>query len=164
MKSKKKTDNGDMMAFGIIAVAIVLIGVWYLFSQNVVAQTSPGQTNETSYLANNSDDQNGGDAQITEQTGTCKTNEVYFIYSDWCSHCQKMEPWVEQLIAEGYEFIKVNSQDSTSLNDARTCLDGVAQLQYIPEFVCMGNEQDHVGEFASIDDMRAFVLSCNAIQ
>ena len=156
-----------LIAFGIFASGCIS-GI--PTNSQYLDQTSAG--NQDNYVANSSANSTHSVQNATETNTAiqnqvdekCKKNRVYFIYSDWCSHCQKMKPWVDRLEQEGFEFIRVNAQDSAAVSDARTCLDGVAQLRYIPEFVCMGNGQDHVGEFATINEMRAFALSCNSLQ
>ncbi len=164
-----RTQSNEIISLIIIGAALLILGIWYFSGFNANPQNTSAQTNETGkYILNSTSGNQTVEAQeaapAAREQDACATSQVYFIYADWCSHCQKMKPWVEQLISEGYAFIKVNSQDSTAVNEARTCLDGIAQLQYIPEFVCVGNKQDHVGEFASINEMKAFVSACNAIQ
>lgn len=85
---------------------------------------------------------------------------VVFIHADWCPHCQNMKPLVEQLQSEGYKVVMANTADKTILGQVSECLSGVAQMKYIPEFVCPKNKEDKVGEFASIDEMRAFFERC----
>jgi thiol-disulfide isomerase/thioredoxin len=95
----------------------------------------------------------------TSQGSSCQTNSVYFIHADWCPHCQKMAPWVADLEAQGYKFVGVTSDNLASYRD---CLKGVAQMQYIPEFVCLSTSQSHVGEFNDKSELKAFADDCGA--
>jgi len=118
--------------------------------------------------------QAGGNAQAGASTGqagiaaanttasngsACQQNSVYFVHADWCPHCQKMAPWVADLETQGYRFVSVTSDNLASMKD---CLAGIAQMQYIPEFVCISNKQDHVGEFADENELKAFADACGA--
>lgn len=85
---------------------------------------------------------------------------IIFIYADWCPHCQKMKPWVQQLEDKGYKVFETNVQNSTEVQNIRDCLSGIAELKYVPEFICPINKQDHVGEFETIDEMEQFIANC----
>ncbi|MEM3455516.1 MAG: thioredoxin family protein [Candidatus Micrarchaeia archaeon] len=147
---------------------------------NQVQTNSITQPNQTmgKYVLNSSDENNNSTnsnsanstsgSKATQELETiktnCEVNKVYFIYADWCPHCQKMKPWVTQLENEGYLFVRIDSQNQDAVNLARECLNGIAQLKYIPEFACPSNKQSHVGEFASIEEMKRFVSSCNSMK
>lgn len=159
-----------------ILVAFMILGILIISGcvGNQVQTNSMGQQNQTvgKYVLNSSDENNNS-GNITSNPTTnpgleavktnCEAKKVYFIYADWCPHCQKMKPWVTQLENEGYLFVKIDSQNQDAVNLARECLTGIAQLKYIPEFVCPSNKQSHVGEFASIEEMKSFVSSCNGM-
>jgi hypothetical protein len=75
-----------------------------------------------------------------------------------------MKPLVQQLEGEGYKFLWAESSNKSALQIATSCLQGIAQMKYIPEFACISSKGDHVGEFGSIDEMRAFADACGAKQ
>ena len=164
-RAKKKTEKEDLNVLGIAAaaVAVIILGMIYIFAQNAGSANVGQNEGSVTQQITASVTVNPSGVNSTE-SAACASNEVYFIYADWCPHCQKMKPMATQLASEGYKFVMVNSQDGSALSAAKDCLGGIAQLQYIPEFVCMGNAKDHVGEFASIDEMRAFAEACNALQ
>jgi thiol-disulfide isomerase/thioredoxin len=89
----------------------------------------------------------------------CQQNSVYFIHADWCPHCQKMSPWVQDLETQGYAFVSVTTDNLASHKD---CLTGIAQMQYIPEFDCISTNQSHVGEFTDENALKAFADACGA--
>jgi thiol-disulfide isomerase/thioredoxin len=105
---------------------------------------------------------NGGSTQIDNASASisCSGINLVFIYSDWCPHCAKMKPWVKELMAEGYNVTWINVEDKNGVRIATECLEGIAQLRYIPEFVCTNKKIDKVGEFASKEDMRIFFDNC----
>ncbi|MCS7109470.1 MAG: thioredoxin family protein, partial [Candidatus Micrarchaeota archaeon] len=114
------------------------------------------------YVLNSSDEgSQNHNAEENNIKNRCEMKKVYFIYADWCPHCQRMKPLVSQLENEGYQFVKIDSQNPDAVNLAKECLTGIAQLKYIPEFVCISNRQTHVGAFSNIDEMRKFVSNCN---
>lgn len=180
MKETNLKMTNEMMK-GIILISIlslmIIIG-GCIGNQLQTTQTNTIQTetqNTGKYILNSSKNINSSNHENSNiETNTSKSNEnvktfcelnkVYFIYADWCPHCQKMKPWVAQLESEGYMFVKIDSQNQESVNLAKECLTGIAQLRYIPEFVCIANKKNHVGEFASIDEMKAFVSACNNVQ
>lgn len=137
-------------------------------NQNVEPNSMVGKyvlnASENKTVENQSTTTTGNSGNVQVKQTTCENNKVYFIYADWCPHCQKMKPWVSQLESEGYLFTRIDSQSQDAINTAKECLTGIAQLKYIPEFVCPANKKDHVGEFASIDEMKAFVAECNGMQ
>ncbi|MEM3408407.1 MAG: thioredoxin domain-containing protein [Candidatus Micrarchaeia archaeon] len=129
-----------------------------------VLNSSDGNNNSINSTSANSTSNFKTTQELETIKTNCEVNKVYFIYADWCPHCQKMKPWVTQLEKEGYLFIRIDSQNRDAVNLARECLTGIAQLKYIPEFVCPSNKQSHVGEFASIEEMKSFVSSCNSMK
>jgi len=123
-------------------------------SGNAITGTNESNSNSSNSELNSS----------PSNENSCKTNQVYFIYADWCPHCQKMKPWVQQLEQQGYYFTKINSEDSNAISQAVECLKGIVEFKYIPTFVCISNKQSHVGEFSSIEEMKAFATACNSMQ
>ena len=131
---------------------------------NVQKNNTVANTNTTTTPANNATVSNT--SANLDPVSACLAKYglegVVFIHADWCPHCQKMKPWVQQLQSEGYKAVMANSDDKTTLGYVSECLSGVAQMKYIPEFVCPANKEDHVGEFTSIDEMRAFFDRCKS--
>jgi thiol-disulfide isomerase/thioredoxin len=85
---------------------------------------------------------------------------LVFIYADWCPHCAKMKPWVKELMDEGYNVTWINIENKNDIKVARECLQGVAQLKYIPEFVCLSKKINKIGEFSSKEEMKNFFDNC----
>jgi len=174
----KKKDIETIKLFGIVAVvliaAVVMIGIGGP-AQQAVGTNKPTQGAQTQGIgaAVNSGNGTTGNGAVAPESGantsavesntsaqqesSCKQNSVYFIYADWCPHCQKMKPWVTDLESQGYKFVKTSSDNVDSV---RGCLAGIGQMQYIPEFVCISNKQDHVGEFTDENAMKAFADAC----
>lgn len=121
-------------------------------------------TNATVNTTTNSTNSTGNSSVNNTLGDQCSPNVVYFIHADWCPHCQKMKPLVQQLEGEGYKFFWAESGNKSAIDLAASCLQGIAQMKYIPEFACISNSKSHVGEFGSIDEMRAFADECGAKQ
>jgi len=134
---------------------------------NTVTNTNTNANSGNAITSTNESNSNSSNSELNSSPSnenSCKTNQVYFIYADWCPHCQKMKPWVQQLEQQGYYFTKINSEDSNALSQAVECLKGIVEFKYIPTFVCISNKQSHVGEFSSIEEMKAFASACNSMQ
>lgn len=153
------------VVIALICIAVLMGCVGPFPNVNTTNKTNPpgGEINTTINSTNQT-----GNSSVNNTGNTpgnqCSPNVVYFIHADWCPHCQKMKPWVQQLEGEGYEFFWAESSNTSAIQIATSCLQGIAKMQYIPEFVCISNRGDHVGEFASIDEMRAFADECGAKQ
>jgi len=173
IKENKVKTRSKKFIFAVLGL-IIALGLFYLtVVSKITTVTNPDinenfqptngdKTTETDNAATGSS--TNSSSELISNQNSCKTNEVYFIYADWCSHCQKMKPWVQQLEQEGYYFIKINSQDSDALSQAVECLKGIIEFKYIPTFVCISNKQSHVGEFSSVEEMKQFVAVCNSMQ
>ena len=141
--------------------AILLSGCTNLNSMISLSDQSTGHGTTNDNVDNVTVSQNTSTQQnVTDDT--CKQNAVYFVYADWCPHCQKMKPIVAELESQGYVFEKVNSQDSVAVGKANACLKEVTEIRLIPTFACLSNKQSHVGEFANADEMKAFAEACGA--
>jgi thiol-disulfide isomerase/thioredoxin len=134
---------------------------------NTIPNTNNNANSGNAVTGTNKSNSNSSNSELNSSPSnenSCKINQVYFIYADWCPHCQKMKPWVQQLEQQGYYFTKINSEDSNALSQAVECLKGIVEFKYIPTFVCISNKQSHVGEFSSIEEMKAFATACNSMQ
>ena len=156
----------------IVAIVLILL----LGCVNQTQQSGNENTNEnitntitnmtTNITTNVSNISNSTLIGVNDSVTVCLNNygmkkkSVIFIYADWCPHCAKMKPWVKQLEDEGYPIKWINSENASMINIVRECLSGIAQLRYIPEFVCPANKEDKIGEFQTIDEMRNFMMSC----
>jgi len=135
---------------------------------NNVITNNTNMTNVTlDNESKNNPPSNSSSLQITPTTPTspkaCLQNhgvnkDIIFIYADWCPHCAKMKPWVQQLTE--FDVYWAPASDSSVVGMLKECLSGVAELKYIPEFVCVKNGRDKVGEFYSIDEMKEFFKNC----
>lgn len=161
-----------MKTFVVIAVAaLVLFGCVHQtdFKPIVISNTSANVSANTSVVTNFS--KNSSTTDLTDGMESTPTaclakygidEGVVFIYADWCPHCQDMKPLVQQLQREGFSVYLAPSTNSTVVGYLRECLSGIAQLRYIPEFVCPSNGKSKVGKFSNIDEMRAFFQACGA--
>ncbi len=88
---------------------------------------------------------------------------VVFYHTDWCPHCQKMKPWVQNLTDSGYKFFSVEAEkEPDKVKIVAECASNVINSGGgIPQFGCVANGQSHSGEFMSIDDMKNFADECN---
>ena len=182
-KKIPKEGNKIKNILGLVAILLIAAIVYFgliiqLNKGNVGVETiQNSMQNDLEYgkyvlnSTTNTSNQQNKNTQINNQTNSlqttnisCKNNAVYFIYADWCPHCQKMKPWVQQLESENYQLVRIDSQNQDAVKTTKTCLSGIAQFKYIPEFVCPATKESHVGEFASIDEMRQFIAKCNAYQ
>lgn len=171
---KKKNENS--MIYVVIAIVVVIATILILnnirqipMAGNVSTQHVDGiqlkagdQPNDTNFLVNpnSSSPINASLNSTSEQNISCQPNSIYFIYADWCPHCQRMQPLVSDLQSKGYRFVKVSVDNVSSVEN---CLADIAQLKYVPEFVCIFLKKDHVGEFTNESEMRAFADDCGAL-
>jgi thiol-disulfide isomerase/thioredoxin len=167
---------GLIIALGVIYLAIQAqfknaaintgTNAMQLSGENTVPNTNTNTNSGNAVTGTNKSNSNSSNSELNSSSNenSCKTNQVYFIYADWCPHCQKMKPWVQQLEQQGYYFTKINSEDSNALSQAVECLKGIVEFKYIPTFVCISNKQSHIGEFSSIEEMKAFATACNSMQ
>jgi len=129
-------------------------------NQNAGAAVAPNNNSTTEPAVANLTNSTNSTIIQAQNNSACQANSIYFIYADWCPHCQKMKPWVADLESKGYKFVKVSSDKASSVAD---CLAGIAKMQYIPEFDCISTKESHVGEFDSEDALKAFADSCGAL-
>lgn len=125
---------------------ILLLSLLFFISLFLLGCLSQSQPNETNFNATN------------ETESDCNF-EIVFIYADWCPHCSKMKPWVSEL-SNKYNITWVNIDKSEERNKAAKCLKGIAQLRYIPEFVCVSKKINKIGEFSSREEMENFFEGC----
>jgi thiol-disulfide isomerase/thioredoxin len=148
----------NMLFIALLAVGVLLFGC---VGQNGLLSTTPDVKPAENNTVSNS---NGSVNTASNDPVSCLAkygmSGVVFIHADWCPHCQNMKPLVQQLQSEGYKVVMANTADKPALDQVKECLSGVAQMKYIPEFVCPANKEDHVGEFANIEEMRAFFERC----
>ncbi len=90
------------------------------------------------------------------------TDTVIFYHTDWCPHCQKMKPWVQNLTDEGYKFFSVEAEkEPNKVKIVKECASKEINTGGgIPQFGCPSNGELHVGEFSSISDMENFAKKC----
>ncbi|MFN3528111.1 MAG: hypothetical protein ACK4YO_03320, partial [Candidatus Altarchaeaceae archaeon] len=85
---------------------------------------------------------------------------VAFYHASWCPHCRKMEPYVKDLESKGYKFLWAGTdvkEEAENLKIAKECYKNVLKFnQGVPQFGCVANGKLHIGEFLSIDEMKAF--------
>ena len=105
---------------------------------------------------NNSDSLN---TQVNTQVA-CENINIAFIYTDWCPHCKNMKPWVKELESEGYNITWINAGNKDDIKIATKCMEGVAQLRYVPEFVCLSKKVNKIGAFSSKEEMKSFFDNC----
>ncbi len=88
---------------------------------------------------------------------------VIFYHTDWCPHCQKMKPWVQNLTDEGYKFFSVEAEkEPNKVKIVKECASKEINTGGgIPQFGCPANGKSHIGEFTSIADMKNFAEECN---
>lgn len=86
---------------------------------------------------------------------------TFFIYADWCPHCAKMKPWVEQLQRK-HNVIWIDVANSSAMEIVSECLPGIVQLRLIPEFVCPRTGESKIGEFSTVNEMEDFMTKCES--
>ncbi len=88
---------------------------------------------------------------------------VIFYHTDWCPHCQKMKPWVQNLTDEGYKFFSVEAEkEPNKVKIVKECASKEINTGGgIPQFGCPANGKNYIGEFMSIADMKNFAEECN---
>ncbi|MDI6730617.1 MAG: FKBP-type peptidyl-prolyl cis-trans isomerase [Candidatus Altarchaeum sp.] len=88
---------------------------------------------------------------------------VIFYHTDWCPHCQKMKPWVQNLTDKGYKFFSVEAEkEPDKVEIVVKCASNEINMGGgIPQFGCVANGKSHSGEFMSIEDMKNFAEECN---
>ncbi|CEG12349.1 membrane hypothetical protein [groundwater metagenome] len=87
---------------------------------------------------------------------------VAFYHTDWCPHCQKMKPLVQNLTNQGYKFLSVEAEkEPENVKIVNDCFSNVFNTkQGYPQFGCAANGKSKVGEFMSIEDMQKFADEC----
>ncbi len=87
---------------------------------------------------------------------------VVFYHTDWCPHCQKMKPLVQNLTDKGYKFFSVEAEkEPENVKIVNDCFSNVIDpKQGYPQFGCAANGKSKVGEFMSIEDMQKFADEC----
>ncbi len=87
---------------------------------------------------------------------------VIFYHTDWCPHCTKMKPWVQNLTAQGYKFFSVEAEkEPNKVKIVTECASNEINTGGgIPQFGCLANGKSHSGEFMSIEDMKNFAEEC----
>jgi parvulin-like peptidyl-prolyl isomerase len=102
---------------------------------------------------------------LTAVDNTCRDNNgistdtVIFYHADWCPHCQRMVPVVEDLESEGYNFLWAE----TSTNEgsvAKQCFGDVIQGG-VPQFICAGTNDYELGEMSK-SELRDFADRCQS--
>ncbi len=90
------------------------------------------------------------------------SDTVIFYHTDWCPHCKKMKPWVQNLTDEGYKFFWVEAEkEPDKVKIVKECASKEINIYGgIPQFGCVANGESHLGEFMSIEDMRNFAEKC----
>ncbi len=88
---------------------------------------------------------------------------VIFYHTNWCSHCQKMKPWVQNLTDGGYKFFSVEAKkEQDKVKIVTECASKEINIGGgIPQFGCPANGKSHSGEFMTIEDMKNFAEECN---
>lgn len=93
---------------------------------------------------------------------------VIFFHSDSCGWCARMKPGVEQLQEEGYSFYWVEVSDSEAMQVIENCVQEYMTSSGVPQFICVGSGEIHVGAFADadanldLDALRAYADGCKA--
>jgi parvulin-like peptidyl-prolyl isomerase len=84
---------------------------------------------------------------------------IIFYHADWCPHCTKMMPIVEDLEDEGYNFLwaETSSRESSVIVE---CFSDVIQGG-IPEFICAGTNEYRLGEMSK-SQLRNFADKCKS--
>lgn len=89
------------------------------------------------------------------------STSVVFLYSDTCSHCARMKPFVRNLENQSYNFTWVNVQDAEKMAMVKDCLLNVLDVHgYVPQFACPITKEFKVGVFTSIEKMKEFADRC----
>lgn len=139
-------------AFTIFTILLFAFGCTALSSQQLT------QADNASNAANLTNESMHGVLSCLQKYGLTD-KFTFFIYADWCPYCAKMKPWVQQL-QEKHNIVWINAENSSAVKIISECLSGIAQLKYIPEFVCPANGESHIGAFASIEEMDSFMTKC----
>ena len=82
-------------------------------------------------------------------------DQVIFIYSQQCPHCEKTIPSVIELEKEGYSFYWADAADE----EARTLIGNCLKEQlsgYAPQFICSITGETHTGELTK-EQLKDFV-------
>jgi len=83
---------------------------------------------------------------------------IIFIHSNYCPHCQKMIPIVQELEQEGYSFYWAETSDQEANEMMNNCLSSL-MTGYVPQFICPATKEEHTGEMSK-EDLREFAESC----
>ena len=92
-----------------------------------------------------------GEYGLTEDT-------VIFYHADWCPHCKKMIPVVEELEAEGYNFHLAETTSGEGVDVVDACFKDVLQGG-VPQFICAGSKEYKMGSMNKAA-LKAFADSC----
>jgi len=89
------------------------------------------------------------------------SRSIIFLYSNTCVHCTRMKPWIKKLENQSYNFTWIETQDSKAMKIVKDCLTNILETHgYVPQFACPYTKELHVGEFASISQLRDFADRC----
>ncbi len=104
-----------------------------------------------------------GDMKSCLQKNGVSLGAVAFYHADWCPHCAKMKPWVQELEAKGYQFYWIEEKNTTAIGILKDCLSTVIDAgSGYPQFGCPSNGKLQLGEFPSQEAMETFAKDCAA--
>jgi foldase protein PrsA len=86
------------------------------------------------------------------------SDTVIFYHANWCPHCQKMMPIVQELEQDDYKFYWAESSDTEATKVVSECFSDVIEGS-IPEFICAGTKEYQMGEMSK-EDMQGFADDC----
>ena len=108
--------------------------------------------NQEISLAGNNDDDCIAKYGVSKDT-------VIFYHADWCPHCQKMKPIVEELSSE-YNFLAVETSSGDNI-EVMECFYDKMESQGVPQFICAGTGEIVVGEMPK-EKLVSFAKKCEA--
>lgn len=166
MAEKQQSSLRDRMPFivGLIVLMILLVVCTYYFIKAVgagfgVASAGAGNdiftegVGDSGAVAYNASKQ----SSVLECLLEKGIDRVIFLYSPTCPHCLRMQPVIDQLIAEGYDISKVSVQETGRLSAISSC---VKIRPVVPQLICHKSGAVLEGE-AAISKVREFYNKCN---
>ncbi|MCX8205954.1 MAG: thioredoxin family protein [Candidatus Micrarchaeota archaeon] len=166
MVGQQKADLREQVPFiiGLIVLLVLLVICTYYFIQ--VLGSSMGGAGAGAPVDIFSEGQSSGNTSTTtvaprqNTIETCLSdagiNSTVFLYSPTCPHCQRMQPIIDQLIAEGHAITKVSVQDPKKLAAISSC---VRIRSVVPQLICNRDGAILEGE-TTIDTVREFYAKC----
>ncbi|MFH1470981.1 MAG: thioredoxin family protein [Candidatus Micrarchaeota archaeon] len=85
---------------------------------------------------------------------------MMFYHADWCPHCAKMKPIVEELENNGYKFYWIEEKNETAITVLNDCLTTVIDPRGgYPQFGCPSLKKAVPGEMSK-EELENFVKAC----